>query len=109
MIVTLGERGAVTTIDGRLRSFAPPDVQVVDTTGAGDAFVGGFSWALASGQELEAAIVTGNVCGALSTSHPGTQTSFPTREEVSRTIRLGRGERVSAVAGVSVDANEREE
>jgi ribokinase len=109
LIVTLGERGAVTAIDGSFRSFAPPDAVVVDTTGAGDAFVGGFAWALASGEELEAAIVTGNVCGALSTSKPGTQTSFPTRAEVSQAVRLAPRAPASAVAGTWVEGNEREE
>jgi ribokinase len=109
LIVTLGERGAATSVDGRVESFAPPAIEVVDTTGAGDAFVGGFAWALASGDDLETAIVTGNVCGALSTARPGTQTSFPTRAEVSEAIRLGAGAQASTVADEPGDGNPRKE
>jgi ribokinase len=89
VIVTLGERGAATTIDGRFRVFAPPAVEPVDTTGAGDAFVGGFAWSLARGSGLEEAIAIGNACGALSTTRPGTQVSFPTYDEVVEAVELG--------------------
>jgi ribokinase len=82
LIVTLGERGAIALVDGAIVRREPPAVDVVDTTGAGDAFVGGLSVALASGLDVGAALELGNLCGALSATALGTQTSFPTREAV---------------------------
>lgn len=82
VVVTLGERGAAVTSDGGVVRREPPPVAPVDTTGAGDAFVGGFAHALAAGFPLAAALELGNACGALSTQALGTQTSFPSREAV---------------------------
>jgi ribokinase len=82
LIVTLGERGAIALVDDAIVRREPPAVDVVDTTGAGDAFVGGLSFALASGLDVGAALELGNLCGALSATARGTQTSFPTREAV---------------------------
>jgi ribokinase len=82
LIVTLGERGAIALVDGVPVRREPPAVDAVDTTGAGDAFVGGLSFALASRLDIGAALELGNLCGALSATAFGTQTSFPTREAV---------------------------
>jgi ribokinase len=57
-------------------------VNVVDTTGAGDAFNGGFAVALAEGKSLEAAIQFANATAALSVTRPGTAPAMPTRAEV---------------------------
>jgi len=56
------------------------DWQPVDTTGAGDAFIGGFACFLAGGCTEENAIARANVYAALSTLAVGTQSSFVTRE-----------------------------
>jgi len=67
----------------------PPHAKVVDTTGAGDAFVGGLAFALATGLSLHSAIELGNTCGALSTEVRGTQSSFPSRQKVELHGRTG--------------------
>lgn len=83
LVVTLGEAGAAATQGGReVVRRSPPPVTPIDTTGAGDAFVGGLAYALAAGDSLDAALTLGNVCGALSTQARGTQASFPPREAV---------------------------
>lgn len=82
VVVTLGERGAMAVVDDGCVSCPPPAVAAIDTTGAGDAFVGGFSFALALERPVVEAIELGNVCGALSTTVRGTQTSFPTSAAV---------------------------
>ena len=84
VIVTLGEEGAAGTADGDVVRRRPPQVQVNDTTGAGDAFVGGLAHALGCGMDLAVAIELGNICGALSTESLGTQSSFPTKAAVER-------------------------
>ncbi|MBA2716057.1 MAG: ribokinase [Propionibacteriales bacterium] len=89
LLVTLGGQGAVFADgDSVLRVPAPP-VTTYDTTGAGDAFLGGFSWALATGAQAEDAVRMAIVCGSLSTEHAGTQASFPTAEEVRQRLRAG--------------------
>ena len=57
-------------------------VEAVDTTGAGDAFNGGFVMALAEGKDLFTALRYGNVTGALSVTKPGTAPAMPYRKDV---------------------------
>jgi ribokinase len=62
-------------------------VNPVDTTAAGDAFLGGFAVALGEGKSLSDAIRFGNAAGALATTRLGAQPSLPTRAEVELLIR----------------------
>lgn len=82
LIVTLGAEGAAATNGEEVIRLRPPLANVVDTTGAGDAFVGGVAYALGSGLSLHSAIELGNACGSLSTEVRGSQCSFPSREQV---------------------------
>ena len=87
VILTLGERGALLT--GAFQSEVYPSFKVnpVDTTAAGDAFLGGFAVALGEGKSLSDAILFGNAAGALATTRLGAQPSLPTRAEVEKLIR----------------------
>jgi ribokinase len=83
VIITLGARGAL-LLDG---DAAPvlveaQRVQAVDSTGAGDSFVGSFAYALAAGKPLADAIRIGCAVATRSVLKPGTQVSFPVRAEV---------------------------
>lgn len=80
VIVTLGENGSLLVGADGSRHVAPYPVQPVDTTGAGDAFIGSFACFLASGYEEAEAIARANLYAALSTLAVGTQKSFATRE-----------------------------
>ncbi|WP_218952229.1 ribokinase [Amycolatopsis anabasis] len=83
LAVTLGERGAaVLGADGHVHRIAPPEVTARDTTGAGDAFVGAFGYALASGRDELAAARLGCACASASVTRPGTQKSFPTGDSL---------------------------
>jgi ribokinase len=86
VILTLGERGALLT--GAFQSEVYPSFKVkpVDTTAAGDAFLGGFAVALGEGKSLSDAIRFGNAAGALATTRLGAQPSLPTRAEVEKLI-----------------------
>jgi ribokinase len=86
VILTLGERGALLAWEEGTRHFAAFAVTPVDTTAAGDAFVGGFAVALAEGRTLAEAVQWGNAAGALSTTKPGAQPSLPTRQELERLV-----------------------
>ena len=76
-VVTLGARGALTIAAGRLLRFVPPSVDVVDTTGAGDALVGALAAALDRGQPLAAALREGVAAGALACTRHGAQPGLP--------------------------------
>lgn len=82
--VTLGERGAaLATIDGRVVWISAPSVNAVDTTGAGDCFVGAFVHGLTHGLNEEKAVALACNAASLSVQRHGTQTSFPTVEEAA--------------------------
>ncbi len=95
LIVTLGQEGAAATNGEEVIRLRPPLANVVDTTGAGDAFVGGLAYALGFGLSLRSAIELGNVCGSLSTEVRGSQCSFPNRQQVELALR-DPGDRSSA-------------
>jgi ribokinase len=80
VIVTLGEDGALIVDANGARHLTAHTVTPVDTTGAGDAFIGSFAAFLAGGCEEIEAIERANVYAALSTMAVGTQSSFATRE-----------------------------
>lgn len=82
LLVTLGESGAAFTDGERARHVTPPRVSARDTTGAGDAFLGGFAYAIGAQMDAERAIKVAVACGSLSTQRPGTQASFPSADEV---------------------------
>jgi ribokinase len=78
LVVTLGEAGvALVGEDGTVRRVSAGRVDAVDTTGAGDAFVGAFAHGLAVGLDELAAVQLAMACASDSVTRPGTQTSFP--------------------------------
>jgi ribokinase len=81
VIVTLGADGALVVDARSVRHVAGVAVDAVDTTGAGDAFIGSFVHHLGAGAPLDAALDAAVRYAALSVTRRGTQTSFPTREE----------------------------
>ncbi|MFQ5858990.1 MAG: ribokinase [Anaerolineae bacterium] len=86
VIVTLGEQGALLVDSTRNRSVSGFAVSVVDTTAAGDAFVGAFAVALAEGQSAMAAVRWANAAGALATTVLGAQPSLPTHAAVAEFV-----------------------
>ena len=82
-IVTLGSEGAVLiTSDGNLTRVSAPKVNAVDTTGAGDAFVGVFAFGLASGKNPEDAMKLGVKVASMSVTRKGAQSSYPSQAEI---------------------------
>ena len=87
LLVTLGEAGsALVTTAGEVQRIPAPAVDAVDTTGAGDAFVGGFIWALAGGRDELDAMRIATTVAADSVTRPGTQLSFTTTEAYERLL-----------------------
>lgn len=89
VVLTLGERGALLVGEGEKEFIPAFKVTPVDTTAAGDAFVGGFAVALAKGQSLADAVRWGNAAGALATTKLGAQPSLPTRRAVEALMAQG--------------------
>jgi len=88
-IVTLGAQGAyVTSAEGAWHVPARP-VQVVDTTAAGDAFVGGLTAALLRQMPLPAAVRYATCAGTLATTVLGAQTSLPNAAQVEAFFQEG--------------------
>jgi len=85
VIVTLGNNGALIATNEFTIHIPSFDVDVVDTTAAGDAFIGGLATRLLdSTSSLAEAVRYGCACGALATTKFGAQPSLPTKEEVER-------------------------
>jgi ribokinase len=83
VVITLGERGALLLENGNATHIPALKVDAVDTTGAGDAFIGSMAYFLAEGRSLREAIERANAIAAMSVMKVGTQVSFPTRKEVA--------------------------
>ncbi|PCR94932.1 ribokinase [Pseudomonas fluorescens] len=82
VIVTLGAQGALFANAAGYQHFPAPKVKAVDTTAAGDTFVGGFAAALAAGKAEAEAIRFGQIAAALSVTRAGAQPSIPTSSDV---------------------------
>jgi ribokinase len=81
VIVTLGSRGALLTTPAGARRIEPVAVDPVDTTGAGDAFVGSFARFFAEGLALEDALAYAARYGADSVTRRGTQKSYASMDQ----------------------------
>jgi ribokinase len=86
VVITLGAEGALANIEGRTFRASTPSVEVVDTTGAGDAFCGAFAARLADGCGPEEAIRAGIAAGSLAVTVDGAQRSMPRRTDVERVL-----------------------
>ena len=87
IILTRGEHGAY-YLSPDHHIFAPPfNVPVVDTTAAGDAFIGGFAVALAEEMDLHEALLRASAAGALAVTKAGAQTSIPLKSEVEAFLK----------------------
>ncbi|MEO8395713.1 MAG: ribokinase [Chloroflexota bacterium] len=83
VIITLGSRGALVAEAGHDPQFIHAEkVEAVDTTGAGDSFVGSFAYLIASGRSFVDAARGASAIATRSVLKPGTQMSFPWRKDV---------------------------
>lgn len=88
VVMTLGEKGAL--YRDRTQSFHVPVISagpVVETTGAGDAFNGGFAVALAEGKGMLDAVRMGCATAGISVTRPGTAPSMPSRAEIDALLK----------------------
>lgn len=85
VVVTLGAHGAVAADAQGCRHHPARRVEAMDTTAAGDTFLGAFAVALAGGRPFDEAVQLGIRAAALCVARPGAQPSIPSRAEVLRT------------------------
>jgi ribokinase len=86
VVVTLGANGALLVTGDKVSHVPTFKVDVVDTTAAGDAFIGGLAAALLKDKSMEEAVRYGNASGALAATRFGAQPSLPTAEEVEQLL-----------------------
>ena len=86
ILLTLGSEGSVSWKDGtEVRQCAYP-VKAVDTTGAGDTFMGYFVGCLAQGMERQTAMQYASMASAISVTRPGAAASIPLMDEVRAAV-----------------------
>jgi len=85
--VKLGPRGAACISAGEITKGKPHPAGVVDTTGAGEAFVAGYLYGFINGYPASVCLDIANLCGARCTEGPGLA-NFPTLKRLKRTLKL---------------------
>ena len=83
VLVTLGAQGVVVIDCAGARHFPAKKVKAVDTTAAGDTFIGALAAALCEGQSLDDAVALGQAASALCVTRKGAQTSIPYRRQLA--------------------------
>ena len=89
VVLTRGAAGLVHASHEGATRHAAPRVDAVDTTGAGDTFVGALAASLAAGLPPAAALRWGQAAAAIATTRAGTQAAMPLREEVLALLESG--------------------
>ena len=84
VIVTVGRDGALVASDGECHRVPAPEVQAVDSTGAGDAFNGALAAALAQGHELGDSVARAVAAASASVRGRGARAGMPSRSEIDR-------------------------
>ncbi|PDV84918.1 ribokinase [Rhizobium sp. H4] len=88
VIITLGARGALYHTAGQSQLVSAFSAgNVIDTTGAGDAFLGGFATAISEGQAPIEAVRFGCATAAIAVTRPGTAPAMPSRAEIDTLLR----------------------
>ena len=91
VVITMGALGVYVNDGTRGEMLTRLEVDAIDTTGAGDAFNGGFVTALSEGRDLFEAARWGNATGALSVTRLGTAPAMPYRKEIEELVRRSYG------------------
>lgn len=82
VIATLGREGAIWVNDQGLKAFEVEDIEVVDTTAAGDTFNAAIAVGLSENMSIDEAIVFANKAARICVSRSGAQSSIPSRAEI---------------------------
>ena len=88
VVITRGSQGCYFKNSREEIILPAHEVTSVDSTAAGDAFIGGFASALIKGQDIAKCLSIGMAAGAIAVTKPGAQTSLPTQAEIDKFIRI---------------------
>lgn len=108
LLVTLGAAGAALIADGQVVRIPAPRVEAMDTTGAGDAFVGAFAVGLGLRLAPIEAVRLGIACASDSVTRPGAQASYPHRaraRELLDSIAGSAAQAISQPSGPGMNAS----
>ncbi len=86
-LITLGKRGCAYTDNGNVAYGGTYPVKVVDTTAAGDSFIGGLCKCLCDGKSMQEAVSYASAVSSITVSRPGAGVSIPTSEEVEHFLK----------------------
>ena len=81
-VITMGSEGAAVSDGTRHEQVPPKKVKAVETTGAGDSFIGGLAYSVITGMDIFGGCRFATGCSAITVCRPGAQASMPTLEEV---------------------------
>jgi len=87
IVITIGARGALYLKDDEAYHIPSPIVEAVDTTGAGDCFVGALAVALSEKKQIDAALAFANCAASISVQRLGAAPSLPKRQELDDLFR----------------------
>lgn len=94
LVIKLGENGALAVTGDNKYYMKGFKIDVIDTTGAGDAFNAGFLYGRLNGYGIDRALLLGNACGALSCTGIGGTTNLPTLKGLEEFIRKSLDKRI---------------
>ncbi len=84
IVITLGEHGALYSVDGEIKISPAIKTAVVDTNGAGDVFAAAYAYVITAGGDFEKAIKYGNIAASLSVSELGIRKSIPSMDQIEK-------------------------
>jgi ribokinase len=84
VIITLGRNGSLLLTNNYCKHIPPLKVKIIDSTAAGDAFIGALAFAIVNGYSMEDAVQYANIAGGLTVTRKGAQTSLPKADEVNQ-------------------------
>jgi len=88
VIITLGDQGSMIITKDTADYFQVDSIDSVDSTGAGDAFIGSLSVSLAKGKSLSSSVLYANRIAGMSVQKKGTQTSFPAISDLPAELKI---------------------
>jgi len=86
VLITLGERGCLIVTPNESTLIPGEKVTPIDTTGAGDCFIGSLAYFLSKGVSLHESCKRANLIASISVQHFGTQVSYPTKKELPSSL-----------------------
>lgn len=88
LILTVGSKGVYFCENNEIKHIDALNVKAIDTTGAGDTFLGAFMLHIASGKTFAESINFANICAGIKTTKIGAQVGMPTKKDVDKYLLL---------------------